>query len=220
MSDLSPYIKIYESIPYNKNKQPLLPNIIGNDSNSLPLQIISLDKANIFINELVTEVDNKLNDFFNKLMTTNTNILNMNGKFSNNILSFNSVTSSNIITNNIQITEYQNYMLELTENTNNNYSYLNAVHDIIENKPTNLFTIRKLNNLTKKKYTKISSNETTDCKEQMTDVIDDVCPICLCEYEENEEIIILPCKHYSHNECVSDLFSHDVIECPLCKTLI
>lgn len=41
------------------------------------------------------------------------------------------------------------------------------------------------------------------------------CCICLCEYEMEEELRILPCKHHFHVHCIDRwLDSHET--CPLC----
>lgn len=42
------------------------------------------------------------------------------------------------------------------------------------------------------------------------------CTICLNDYDENDQIKLLPCKHHFHKECIDDWFNVDDI-CPLCK---
>jgi hypothetical protein len=42
------------------------------------------------------------------------------------------------------------------------------------------------------------------------------CSICLCEYEDGESIVRLPCSHEYHDECVSSWTSNH-IRCPLCN---
>lgn len=43
-----------------------------------------------------------------------------------------------------------------------------------------------------------------------------VCSICLCAYEEKEEVRLLPCRHHFHKECIDTWFtSHN--RCPLCR---
>ena len=42
------------------------------------------------------------------------------------------------------------------------------------------------------------------------------CPICLCEYEEKQELRRLPCGHLFHRECVDEwLLSR--ASCPTCR---
>ncbi|KAF9117168.1 hypothetical protein BGX27_000017 [Mortierella sp. AM989] len=42
------------------------------------------------------------------------------------------------------------------------------------------------------------------------------CPICLCDYEDLEELRRLPCDHYFHKECVDEWLKLKRT-CPLCK---
>ncbi|EJW02437.1 hypothetical protein EDEG_03141 [Edhazardia aedis USNM 41457] len=42
------------------------------------------------------------------------------------------------------------------------------------------------------------------------------CSICLNDYNENEKIKMLPCKHHFHVNCIDEWFNVDDI-CPLCK---
>ena len=42
------------------------------------------------------------------------------------------------------------------------------------------------------------------------------CSICLCEYEENEKVVRLPCNHEYHANCIESWTSSH-IRCPLCN---
>jgi hypothetical protein len=42
------------------------------------------------------------------------------------------------------------------------------------------------------------------------------CSICLCEYEDGERLVRLPCSHVYHDECVSSWTTNHV-RCPLCN---
>lgn len=42
------------------------------------------------------------------------------------------------------------------------------------------------------------------------------CSICLGEYEDEEELVKLPCKHIFHDECISSWCANHV-RCPLCN---
>jgi hypothetical protein len=42
------------------------------------------------------------------------------------------------------------------------------------------------------------------------------CSICLCEYEDGERLVRLPCSHIYHEECVSSWTTNHV-RCPLCN---
>ena len=45
-----------------------------------------------------------------------------------------------------------------------------------------------------------------------------MCPICMVDFAESDEITPLPCdeKHYFHNECIK-LWLEKNNKCPLCK---
>ena len=45
------------------------------------------------------------------------------------------------------------------------------------------------------------------------------CAICLSEYEEGEELRVLPCKHVFHRECIDEWLANDE-RCPTCKRSI
>jgi len=68
---------------------------------------------------------------------------------------------------------------------------------------------RSLDELKVEKYHKEEQSETTECG------------ICLCEYENNDEIIKLPCsgKHQFHATCIKQWLSVNRI-CPLCRARV
>lgn len=45
----------------------------------------------------------------------------------------------------------------------------------------------------------------------------DVCSICQEKYDSDAEIIILPCKHYFHKECITEWLKNYHHKCPLCR---
>ena len=53
----------------------------------------------------------------------------------------------------------------------------------------------------------------------------DSCLICMCPFQENDLIAILPCdiRHFFHTECIKSMIHIDLernkkTQCPLCKT--
>lgn len=43
------------------------------------------------------------------------------------------------------------------------------------------------------------------------------CSICLCEYEEGDKLVSLPCNHVFHEDCITSWTDHNK-RCPLCNT--
>ncbi|TGZ72126.1 hypothetical protein CRM22_002277 [Opisthorchis felineus] len=43
------------------------------------------------------------------------------------------------------------------------------------------------------------------------------CPICLCDFIEMEMVLVLPCTHIFHGECVELWLSRGGADCPLCR---
>jgi len=48
---------------------------------------------------------------------------------------------------------------------------------------------------------------------------DACCAICLCEYQNGDEVRYLNCNHHFHSECVTDWLMRNKV-CPFCKTEI
>ena len=75
--------------------------------------------------------------------------------------------------------------------------------------------------MTKSGYGSVSQQEggLTNPSKKAPVLIDDEephCSICLCEYEDGETLVRLPCAHFYHDECISSWCSNHV-KCPLCN---
>ncbi|XP_052204297.1 probable E3 ubiquitin-protein ligase XERICO [Diospyros lotus] len=45
------------------------------------------------------------------------------------------------------------------------------------------------------------------------------CSVCLCRFEEEEEVGELACKHYFHKGCLEKWFDNHYRTCPLCRSI-
>ncbi|KER27311.1 hypothetical protein T265_05635 [Opisthorchis viverrini] len=57
-------------------------------------------------------------------------------------------------------------------------------------------------------YKLIDGTQLTQCPE---------CPICLCDFIEMELVLVLPCTHLFHGECVEVWLNRGGADCPLCR---
>ncbi|KAG0037427.1 hypothetical protein BGZ82_002568 [Podila clonocystis] len=63
----------------------------------------------------------------------------------------------------------------------------------------------------------VASEEISDTKLENSESSEELCSICLGEYELDDRIRILPCDHEYHAECVDIWLTHKSTHCPLCK---
>jgi len=67
--------------------------------------------------------------------------------------------------------------------------------------------------------TSINSNTPTASATAVTDDSDvDTCAICIEDFENGEQLRLLPCKHWYHVECIDPWLTTKSSSCPLCKT--
>lgn len=46
------------------------------------------------------------------------------------------------------------------------------------------------------------------------------CVICLCDYEQDDTVTVLPCKHVYHKTCIEPWLISKSALCPMCKQSI
>ncbi|ETM97268.1 hypothetical protein PPTG_20392 [Phytophthora nicotianae INRA-310] len=46
---------------------------------------------------------------------------------------------------------------------------------------------------------------------------EDICPICLIDFEDGEDVRNLPCKHIFHVACIDEWLKRNT-SCPMCKS--
>lgn len=78
---------------------------------------------------------------------------------------------------------------------------------LVENQTENNANIQKT--IEKIKKNKISSDDISES--------DKICSICLEDFSQEKEIIILDCKHIYHNDCIIEWIYKDTT-CPLCRS--
>ncbi|ESO99384.1 hypothetical protein LOTGIDRAFT_88425, partial [Lottia gigantea] len=64
----------------------------------------------------------------------------------------------------------------------------------------------QINRLPIKKFKKYDKNNS----------VDEECSICMCEYEDNDCLRILPCFHCFHSGCVDKWLTNNA-SCPVCR---
>lgn len=65
----------------------------------------------------------------------------------------------------------------------------------------------------------IQKEVTKEQKKEQTAKDENTCPICLCEFEVGDDLIVLKkCSHQYHKSCIKDWISRSQQNCPLCRT--
>ena len=122
----------------------------------------------------------------------------------------------NEITNNVRIRVYAYNRPEVDENTMLNFhrslyvpqNSLNIAHALFFNNLINsMLENYSLHNIDINNFQQIKAKEEN---------IKDQCSICLCNYNRNEDMVILPCNHTYHVSCLKEWFNNNNT-CPLCK---
>ncbi|XP_021746750.1 probable E3 ubiquitin-protein ligase XERICO [Chenopodium quinoa] len=55
--------------------------------------------------------------------------------------------------------------------------------------------------------------------EDMKNGIEGECCVCLCKFEDEEEVSELSCKHFFHRNCLEKWFDNHHTTCPLCRSI-
>ena len=109
-------------------------------------------------------------------------------------------------------------------NYTNNYSFINSFVNSLVNYDdgTSLFDNVLLQSLNQKSaYKNVISeegkNELKKIKYKANDVYNTSCPISLIDFEEDQEVIILPCNHCFSQEAIEKWLEEEKAECPVCR---
>jgi len=87
-----------------------------------------------------------------------------------------------------------------TQALNNSQTYEQEMEDVLVTLDDNDY-----NNLIKIKYSDLKENKEKKCS------------ICIDEYKDDDDIIVLPCKHYFHKNCVQEWLKEYNYKCPICR---
>ena len=139
-------------------------------------------------------------------------------------------------TDNIKLTldaKHKQFLSKLDENKD----LLPQLENIISNQPVlpqefNLFT-NLINNITTNNFYNNNLQPVPEYEEDVLVTLDDKdlndlitskasgnedrCTICLCDIEEDEDIINLKCSHTFHDECLRQYLKDYDFKCPICR---
>jgi hypothetical protein len=45
------------------------------------------------------------------------------------------------------------------------------------------------------------------------------CPICMAGIEETNDVVVAPCRHHFHFECL-ERWTHEQLDCPVCRRFL
>lgn len=119
---------------------------------------------------------------------------------------YNDSNNYNILNNN-----YQHFLINFISNTFSNiiYSELDNIEDI----PFQDDVVVTLNENGKSKLIQ----EIYKKSDKATSEEEPSCNVCLYDFQENDKITNLPCKHFFHTDCVDLWFNKYNHNCPVCR---
>lgn len=148
------------------------------------------------------------NNFLNHIL-----YFNQNGFFINdnsddqNRNNFNDIDYNWLNDNNRSFDE-NSYYLSLYNNFRN--AFLNVYDDL------NLENLEDIKiHLNEDEFKKLKNIKITD--ENINLYKESSCNVCLCEYNTDDSLILLPCKHYFHEDCISNWLCKENVKCPICR---
>ncbi len=142
-------------------------------------------------------------DIVNFIDTSNTiNTVNMN-----DLSSILDDIDWSFIFNNIDLSYIFNNINGSNNISDSSYIYYN----VIDNNIKNILSINEFNKLDKKKFSD---------KEAIKECYNLECPISMKDFNNNDEIIILPCKHIFFEEPIKKWLINSSDNCPVCRKKI
>ena len=206
---------LYSTLVDNSNNN-LYSTLVDNSNNNLISRLLDMSSNNLFselydnssiningenssIRYLFIPINNSENFFSQSYIN---NFLNISSEL-NNIS--NNITRNNIHFNTLSQTRIYN---EFNQQNNLNRTYRDLIQESFQekNKYKKIATESVINNLEKILFK--SNNEFFK---------NTSCPIYYTDFEDNEEITILPCKHCFNNCAIKKWLTEESNECPVCR---
>ena len=91
---------------------------------------------------------------------------------------------------------------------------LNVLEDDIDNIIDGNYNFEDVKvTLSKEEFEKLKVVKTDDVENALTKQ----CHICIEDYQSNEDLIYLDCKHYFHRDCIKKWLLESSSKCPICR---
>jgi hypothetical protein len=186
---------------YLQNKQPYHNE---HDYITTISNILYFSKDNVLFKNNILFIKNEIKKYIENNYNNN-NLVNI---FNNNIHSVQNYNYNNYINYN-----YHNLPLLLSNNSNEttfsniydyDYSNIEEMNDVKNIVNTDIFE-----KITSSKYNE-NNNENNN----------DKCVICYEEFQNNDIVLNIPCKHLFHKACIKIWVTENSYKCPICKEKI
>ena len=198
----------------NTNYAPINFNNLGNTFFTVSSYSFPQESFNINSN---TNINASL--IYTRLSNTLSNSININNTYS---YSFFSNNQSNINFQNLNT--YSNFVNINNISTDSNNSLLNTVRTLLNTTFNNFQTVFNGENIFDTSDVIVTLNkdsldnlESIKYKDIQNDNKMSKCTICLEEFEDDDENIVLKCNHNYHANCIKEWLSKHSYKCPICR---
>ena len=176
-------------------------NLINSEIDTFVVLVRSLNNIDLSNNiDLDLDLDLDLSNIID--VSNRVNIINVD-----NLSSILDNINWELIFNNIDLS----YIFNRINSSNNVLDISYIYYDILDNNIKNILSIDEFNKLSKKKF----NNE-----EAIKECYNLECPINMKDFNNDDEIIILPCKHIFFEEAIKKWLINSSDSCPVCRKKI
>lgn len=186
-----------------------IPNIIPNTSNlnyfNIDFNIADISNLENVDQEYTIDTSNNFQshlsqEFYNSIINNLNNIISQENNNLDISRSFTSLFSS--------ILENLNYNYEYNSSNESLRNFINSTFDSETKKYKRVISDNNLSNLTISKFQKKEAEKNNTNTE---------CPITFSTFEENEDVITLPCNHNFEPESIIKWLTEESNTCPICR---